>query len=547
MNPPAATAQQPPPAQDAAQAAALSTEPELIAAAADLAGDSRTWTPAERRLARNPCGIPNAAIAALRAGIVDGRDPLGEAFRRIRPPGERRLQGAIYTPLDIVDAMTAWAASGNVRPARVVDPGAGSGRFLSAAAARFPEAQLVAVETDPLAALMLRATAHARGFADRLELKLADYRRIHLPKPEGPTLFIGNPPYIRHHRIEDSWKDWYARAAARRGLKASKLAGLHLHFFLKTACLARKGDFGTFITAAEWLDVNYGHVLRRLLADKLGGVSLHVLDPAIAAFPGTATTAAITCFRVGLRPRNFRMRAVETRSALGNLAEGRNVPRSEAAAAPRWSPIVYDFPKPPSDRIELGELFRVHRGQATGANKVWIAGGHAANLPRDYLLPTITRARELFGGGDVLADAAALRRVIDLPADLDELPCSDRRPVAAFLAWAKTQNAHRAYIARNRRSWWAVGLRAPAPVVCTYMARRPPAFVRNQCGARLLNIAHGLYPRDSLPDKTLMALIAWLKTNVRLDSGRIYAGGLAKFEPKEVERIPIPAPDRLDA
>ena len=79
------------------------------------------------------------------------------------------------------------------------------------------------------------------------------------------------------------------------------------------------------------------------------------------------------------------------------------------------------------------------------------------------------------------------------------------------------------------------------------MARRPPAFVRNKCGARLLNIAHGLYPRDSLPDKTLMALIAWLKTNVRLDSGRIYAGGLAKFEPKEVERIPIPAPDRLDA
>ncbi len=39
----------------------------------------------------------------------------------------------------------------------MLDPGTGSGRFLIAAARKFPTADLVAVEADPFAALILRA------------------------------------------------------------------------------------------------------------------------------------------------------------------------------------------------------------------------------------------------------------------------------------------------------------------------------------------------------------------------------------------------------
>ena len=88
-----------------------------------------------------------------------------------------------------------------LRPTRIVDTRTGSGRFLAAAADRFPQANLVAVESDPVAALMLRATAATRGFEERLSVKVTDYRRIRLPGIEGRTLFIGNPPYVRHHDI----------------------------------------------------------------------------------------------------------------------------------------------------------------------------------------------------------------------------------------------------------------------------------------------------------------------------------------------------------
>ena len=87
-----------------------------------------------------------------------------------------------------------------------------------------------------------------------------------------------------------------------------------------------------------------------------------------------------------------------------------------------------------------------------------------------------------------------------------------------------------------------VGLRAPAPILATYMARRPPAFTRNLAGARHINIAHGLYPRLDLPDAAIDRLLASLRRSVSVDDGRTYAGGLTKFEPREMERLPVPDP-----
>ena len=442
--------------------------------------------------------------------------------------------------------MVRWGA-GEDAAKRVVDPGAGSGRFLIAAGRAFRDAELVAVEIDPLAALVLRANATIAGMADRLILHLGDYRRVHLREIGGRTLFIGNPPYVRHHDIPAYWKDWLASAAAALGFKASKLAGLHVHFFLKTCALARTGDYGAFITSSEWLDVNYGELLRKLLSNRLGGTFLHVIAPSSMPFADAATTGAITCFRVGHHAESMRLRMVATLADLGDLRAGRPVSRSRLDTTRRWSSLLRSSahaPRP-SGHMSLGELCRVHRGQVTGCNAVWIAGACDNALPASVLIPAVTKARELFDAAPLLSCTAKLRRVIDLPADLGELDEDELRQVRRFLAWAKRRGADSSYIARHRRAWWAVALRAPAPILCTYMARRPPAFVRNPCGARHLNIAHGIYPLEPMPAPVLDALSAWLQDTVCVSSGRTYAGGLTKFEPKEIERISIPSLGQL--
>ena len=78
------------------------------------------------------------------------------------------------------------------------------------------------------------------------------------------------------------------------------------------------------------------------------------------------------------------------------------------------------------------------------------------------------------------------------------------------------------------------------------MARRPPAFVRNVAHARHINIAHGIYPRMPLSPQILDRLALLLSSTVSVTEGRTYAGGLTKFEPKEMERILIPNPMELE-
>lgn len=519
-----------------------------LAAAALALGAEKAGGPlasAEINLAM-AAGRPPAkkVIAELKELIRTGEDPLGDVFSTLRSSEERRNNGATFTPVSIVQTMVDWATPKN--PSRIVDPGVGSARFLTRAGAAFPEAKLVGIDIDPLATLMARANLAVAGHGSRARIILGDYRRFS-EQVEGSTLYIGNPPYVRHHQITPKWKEWLAAEASKLDLTASKLAGLHVYFFLATARSAKPKDFGAFITASEWLDVNYGALVRALVLSHLGGKSITVVEPTAQPFPNTATTAAIITFEIGAKPTSVYFRRVDKLDQLGELEKGRKIHRDRLSTEARWSHLTRATERPPEGYVELGELCRVHRGTVTGANDVWIAGKHSVGLPDSVLFPTITRAREVLDADGLLVDPAKLRCVIDLPADLDELDINTRKAVAKFLKIALAMGANKGYVASHRKAWWSVGLRAAAPIISTYMARRPPGFVINQADARHINIAHGLYPRAPLTEKAKKSLVNYLQVNISQRSGRTYAGGLTKFEPREMERLIVPGLAMLTA
>lgn len=510
-----------------------------LALGAELTGGP--LSAAERELAdqaRHLAPEPDDALTRSTVdAILSGKDPFGDLFYSLRDAGERRSAGAVYTPAAIVEPMTAWVLG--KKPARVVDAGCGSGRFAVAVASAAPDIELVAIDLDPVATIMTRAVLHTIT-ATRVQVIHGDYTKLTLNAIDGSTAFLGNPPYLRHHQIPAESKAWAQATAMRLGHKVSGLAGLHAYFYLATAQIGRKGDIGCFVTSAEWLDVNYGSIIRNLLIKDLGGLEVHVIEPTATPFEGTATTAAIVQFSIGAANESIGFRAVPTLDELAPLTPNpAPVARERLVEAPRWSVFTKTRTHIPAGFIELGELARVHRGTVTGANATWVAR-EAVDLPDSMLYRSITKARELFAAGATLSTADHLRHVIDIPADLDTLDDSERRRVDRFLRRARKDDVHEGYVARNRRAWWAVGLKQPAPILATYMARRPPAFVLNSVGARHINIAHGLYPREELSAAQLSALAACLSQSVVLGQGRTYAGGLTKFEPREMERLPIP-------
>lgn len=525
--------------------AVITNEKQLLSVALALgAREVPGWSAAETQLAS---GLPCASeeiVQWVRSQILKGEDPLGQLFCELRPSEVRREKGATYTPQRIVDAMLDWAED-NGRPTRLIDPGVGSGRFLISAAKRFPKANGLGIDIDPTAAIIARANIAANRLQGRLKISLGDFRNGIRQESDGATLFVGNPPYVRHHLIDNKWKAWLSRKAESLQLSSSQLAGLHVYFLLATALNGKAGDYGCFITAAEWLDVNYGKLVRELFLETLGGQKLVVIEPAALPFPDAATTAAITCFKILSKPKTIGIQRVKTIKQLGRLNGGTSIIRERLANESRWSHLTHRSGKAPAGYIEVGELFRVHRGQVTGANRVWIAGDHSDGLPKSCLFPTVTRAKELFSAGSVLEDDSSLKQIIDLPPDLDSLLEDDRKAVLKFLKKARKLGADKSYVAQNRRAWWSVGLRTPAPILATYMARRPPAFVMNKAEARHINIAHGLYPREQLTSKVLDGVAKHLSTMTSLTSGRTYSGGLTKFEPREMERLMIPGPDLL--
>ncbi len=487
------------------------------------------------------------ALKDLAAAIRAGDDPLGATFASLRSAAQRRRHGATYTPAAIVGPMAEWLAN-HKRAERVVDPGAGSGRFLCAVGRHVPDAQLVAVEIDPLAALTVRANLTVLGFDERSEMHVGDYRALDLSPATGPTAFIGNPPYVRHHDIDPAWKAWLRKRAAGLGLKASALAGMHVHFLLATAHLARAGDFGAFVTSSEWLDVGYGQLARDLVAGPLGGLSLHVIDARTQVFADAATTATVTAFEVGEPQRPIRIRRINRLEELRGLAGGKSFSREELRREPRWSALLVPQASNPRGFVALGDFCRVHRGTATGANATWVTSQDDPQLPATVLYPTVTKALELFAtASGVLTDSSDLRAVVSLPEDLDFLDSTDRELVERFLEVARRAGVADGYIARHRKSWWSVKLRSPAPILATYMARRPPAFVRNLVKAHNLNNVHGIYPAASLSETALCNLTKALRDHATLSGGRTYAGGLTKFEPSEMERIMVPPPAWLES
>ncbi len=483
--------------------------------------------------------VEHALLDYIYEESINGTDVLGMFFNNVRSAIERREQGAVYTPPSIIDSMFDLIKDyKNLN--RIIDPGAGSGRFIIKAAKVFPNTELIAIELDPLAALMLRANIFLHKIETRTTIYVEDYRNIHLPECTGRSAFVGNPPYLRHHNISATWKEWFSTQFTVMNIKASALAGLHVHFFLKTFLLSRSGDIGVFITSSEWLDVNYGSALKELLLLHLGCISLRIIAPQVEVFPGTATTAVITSFEVGETTKPIRFQRIDNLEQINSTITEIYSNRKSILSKEKWSKLTVNKIEPDYETIELGELFEVHRGQVTGSNDIWIAGEHSECIPESLLIPTVTKARELIAAGATLQSTNGLRRVVDIPADLDSLDSQERKSVEIFLEWAKSVGADNSYTARHRKSWWAVGLKKSAPILCTYMARRSPQFTRNSCFAKHINVVHGLYPKKILPDATLDRIVFWLNSHIKVSDGRTYAGGLTKFEPKEIERLRIP-------
>lgn len=469
-------------------------------------------------------------------------DDLGDEFMSSFSATTRRATGSTYTPFEIVNSMVRESAR-EIDPDCVVDCGCGSGRFSLAAAMMFPGAKVYAVDNSPLACTMCSENVRRYGLSDRIEVVNSSFLDFSLPPDRGKTLWIGNPPYVRHHNIAADDKKLFKSVASRLELPSSCLAGLHIHFLAHIADLWRSGDFGLLITSAEWMDVNYGNFVRRLLTTHLPISHMRLFDRGVRLFEGTDSTAVV--FSFSDMPRD----KVDV-----TMPDGSNVriPLKVLSASQKWSRTIDCAIDGPASNIEglvpLGSLASVHRGVVTGNNKFWVRPAHElAEFPEDLSVPIVAHAREIMDGCVAEGRPDLLGRLITLPVDLGTLSGPALTFAEKVVADGSERGIDKGYVAGSRRAWWSVQPPKAPAIMMTYMSRKNPTFVRNDLGLSMLNVVHGIYPKRNLSDRALTNLVDYLNSHVNLRDGRVYCGGLAKFEPKEAEAILVPCGERLEA
>lgn len=479
--------------------------------------------------------------------LRNGCDPLGDAFLHINSAADRRKTGSVYTPASVVSFMVDTAAQA-ISPQRIVDCGCGSGRFAIACAHRFPQADIVAVDTSPLAALICRANVHAAGLDDRVTVLSDDFLTAELPGQGKPTLWIGNPPYVRHHDISPSTKEWLERTATSLAIPSNKLAGLHIYFLLAIATRWGKDDYGMLVTSSEWLDTKYGKVARDLLTSRLQLEFIRLHDRHDEIFAGTQSTAVV----IGFGSPSFQKAQVVSvwdRNGTQHL-NAQLLPSTE-----RWTSLLRSTDSPSRDQsslplrhfVPLGSLMEVHRGVATGNNRFWVRpSDKLGDIPSHLTVPVVAHAREIMGENIAQSAPDELNRLIILPPSLEELDGKDAIAVGALIHEAESLGIDQGYIARHRSPWWSIRPPRIPEIMMTYMGRSTPTFVLNDHKLPMLNVIHGLYPKRDFSPRALQNLTNYLNEHVQLSDGRMYSGGLVKYEPKEVSAIMVPPYEELD-
>ena len=216
---------------------------------------------------------------------------------------ERNRLGQFATPTALAQNILKYAAT--LLPpgakAHFLDPAIGTGSFYSALCKVFPKTQIAEAhgfEIDPH-----YGTPAARLWKDTgLAMKLADFTHAD-PSPRF-NLIICNPPYVRHHHLENGNKSrLQLRTQQASGMKISGLAGLYCHFLGLSHAWMADGGIAGWLIPSEFMDVNYGQIVKRYLLDRVTLLHIHRFDPNDVQFADALVSSAVVWFRKAPPPQ----------------------------------------------------------------------------------------------------------------------------------------------------------------------------------------------------------------------------------------------------
>lgn len=376
----------------------------------------------------------------------------------------------VETPEDLVQA--TWRHVRELRPriGKVVDFGAGDGRFSRHGRYR----EYVGYEIDTA----LCAKANLPGSASLIN-KCAFSDEV-----LDADLCIGNPPFVRNQDLPAGWRQHASQVLYQRtGVSISGLANAWQYFFFLALISAKASGLCALIIPYEWVSRPSSRAVRDLIKSKGWNVSVYRLID--TTFSSVLTTSSITIVDKAKRDGQWSY--------------------FEETAAGEYSPLLSPTGGPD------GVIPYLRRG-ATRTD-----GPHAKRglSPGTQKVLTLTEGERVRSGlhirRDVLPCVTSLRHLPAAVCDLDDesfrahyrapnqkcwLIRTDTEPNAALAAYLKSvpESEYQTSTCLERDEWWRFQMPSvPDVLISMSFKGKFPKAVRNLAKVRAVGGVYGIY------------------------------------------------------
>lgn len=294
---------------------------------------------------------------------------------------------------------------------------------------------------------------------------------------------IGNPPYVRHHDLDEKWRDTLAsRLSEQTGYELNRKCNLFVYFLFLALLKTRSDGLVSLLVPYEWVSRPSARPLR----DYITGNSWHVdtFRFGVPIFDGVLTTASISVIDKRNRDGQWHYHKITPGGAVSKL---------RGVTGTSQSVLSYD---------KRGPLWAM-RGMSPGTQQVFtLTEGQRvhAGLKKDDVLPCVTSLRGVPRDLSSLTRSAFRQYFIDAGAKC-WLIKSFKKQMSSQL------HAYLANVPADRRDTWTCASRdpwyrfkicpSPGLLVSTGFTSFGPKVLVNSVGAYVLGSVCGVYADKS--------------------------------------------------
>ncbi len=457
----------------------------------------------------------------------------------------RKDYGQFFTPSLVASIMAKWVIENE--PKTILDPAFGLGIFYEEISRLNLSYQwsFTAYEIDNNILSYLDNVENKNNLTivnqDYLESDISYYDAI-----------ICNPPYMRFQKFRNR-HNILPKIEQKIGKKLVGYSNIASIFLVKALQQLNRNGRLAFILPFEFFNTGYGKEIKKTLLEK------HLLKQIIIfanekdIFPDATTTICILLCQNNQLKQDIKITNITTSQEIKEISNISNsyhyqLKNYQLPHNQKWTPIILSLISPqtiPKGFCKLSEYGTFKRGIATGANDFF-----ALNKSKIEQLKINDKNISL-----CITKSQLIKQAIFTDDDLKSLIKQDKtiycldvketnnEAVINYIKLGEEKEYHERYLTKNRKPWYKLEKREPAPILFGVFNRGRLKVIRNFTTAINFTCYHGFYPNlfgKNVIDQLFIYLISDVGEDMIKMNKRSYGNNLDKFEPGDLNNSYCP-------